>query len=219
MPDYRLRLLIDPDALPAIRAAGQRITLARTVNSIRLPSVIWLSLDPFESTEVQWTGQYGIYASTTDIQHGAPITKLSETGMPAQDGMSYALTSAATFNGPLSGFHIARGCYAARNDIPFTSHRALTFGLTQSALVNQTPAERKPVSAMRVLSGRMADMMPFGKIYVWLQTTFSSGTIITDLPETTSVADFGGKITGLTLKYNTYRGMFLLQGGLTGAQD
>ena len=77
MPDYRLQLLIDPSVLPIIRAAGQRITLAKPVNSDSSPNVVWLSIDPFQSTEVQWSEEYGIYASTTAVQQGASITKLS----------------------------------------------------------------------------------------------------------------------------------------------
>jgi len=191
MPDYRLQLLIDPADLTIIRAAGQRITLAKPVNSDSSPNVIWLSIDPFQSTEVQWSEEYGIYASTTAVQQGASITKLSETGVPAQDGAGYTFTSAATFNGPFSGSGVARGSYGAQNDMPNASYPMLTFGLTQSALINQKPTERKPISATPVLSTQFANMTPFSSVYIWLQSQFSSETIITKITGKTSKARFG----------------------------
>ena len=77
MPAYTLTMLIDSHDLTYIKGAGQRITLAKPV-SVESPNVIWLSIDPFGSTEVAWEEQYGIYASTTAVQDGARITKMSE---------------------------------------------------------------------------------------------------------------------------------------------
>ncbi|MBN8738755.1 MAG: hypothetical protein BGP24_12550 [Lysobacterales bacterium 69-70] len=209
MPDYRLQLLIDPTDLSVIRTAGQRITLAKPVNSDSSPNVIWLSIDPFQSTEVQWSEEYGIYASTTAVQQGASITKLSETGVPAQDGASYSFTSAATFNGPFSSGSVARGSYGAQNDMPNSNYPMLTFGLTQSALINQKPAERKPISATPVLATQFANMTPFSTVYIWLQSQFSSETIITKITGKTSKARFGGGVNDLSLKYDANLGVFV----------
>lgn len=208
MPSYRLQLLIDPKDLEIIRASQQRITLAKPV-SAESPNVIWLSIDPFQSTEVSWAEEYGIYASTTAIQQGASITKLSETGVPAQDGANYSFTSGATFNGPFSDGSVARGSYGAQNDMPSGNYPVLTFGLTQSALINQKPIERKPISATPVLATQFATMTPFTTVYVWLQSQFASETIITKIVGRSSKAKFGGGVDDLSLKYDATLGVFV----------
>jgi hypothetical protein len=134
MPDYSVKFLIDPNDLNFIKAAQQRITLAKPVNG-NSPNVIWLSVDPFQSTDIGWSEEYGIYASTSQIANGVSITKLSETGLAAQDGMYYTLTAATTFNGPFAGGGVPRGSFGAQNDVPYDSYPSLTFGLTQEALV------------------------------------------------------------------------------------
>lgn len=208
MPNYRLQLLIDNDVLPIIKGAGQRITLAKPVSS-GSPNVIWLSIDPFSSTEVSWEEQYGIYASTTAIQQGAEITKLSETDFPAQDGAYYALNWAAVFNGPFPGEKVPRGSFGAQNDVPFNQYPSLTFGLTQNALINQKAADRKPISATPVLATQFAAMTPFTNVYIWLQSTFASETIITTITGQHTVAKFGGDVNNITLKYEPSLGVFV----------
>ncbi|MBN8884895.1 MAG: hypothetical protein J0I77_04205 [Rudaea sp.] len=207
MPSYRLQLLIDKEVLPIIKGAGQRITLAKPVNSSS-PNVIWQSIDPFVSTEVQWDEQYGIYASTVQMTDGATITKMSETDIPAVDGAYYSFTSATVFTGPFGGGSVPKGSYKANNDVPFSSYPALTFGLTQTALINQQPADRKPISATPVLATQSAMMTPFTNIYIWLQSTFKSETIITQITGNYSVAKFGGSVTDLVLKYDPNLGIF-----------
>ncbi len=207
MPSYRLQLLIDPKDLEIVRASQQRITLAKPV-SAESPNVVWLSIDPFQSTEVQWEEEYGIYSSTTAIQEGASITKLSETGIPAQDGATYSFTPGATFNGPFDG-GVSRGSYGAQNDMPYNQYPVLTFGLTQSALINQKPTERKPISATPVLATQFANMTPFTNVFVWLQSQFASETIITKITGRSAKAKFGGSVTDIALKYNPTLGMFV----------
>jgi hypothetical protein len=207
MPSYRLQLLIDQQVLPIIKGAGQRITLAKPVGG-GSPNVIWQSIDPFVSTEVAWEEQYGIYASTVAITNGAQITKMSETDIPAQDGAYYSFTPATVFSGPFTG-SVPRGSYQANNDVPFNAYPSLTFGLTQSAMINQSPSDRKPISATSVLATQSALMTPFTNIYVWLQSNFRSETIITQITGNSSVAKFGGGVDTITMKYDPNLGVFV----------
>jgi len=206
--DFNLKLLIDSDTLPIIRDAGQRITLAKPVNSDSSPSVVWLSIDPFASTDVSWEEQYGIYASTTEVAEGATITKMSETGVGAQDGATYSFTPGAVFNGPNPG-GVPRGTYGAQNDMPSSAYPVLTFGLTQNALVNQVAAQRKPLSATRVLATQFAAITPFTIVYVWLQAQFRSETIITRITGRNTKVRLGGGVNEATLKYNAELGVFV----------
>jgi hypothetical protein len=208
MSDYSVKFLIEPADLNYIKAAGQRITLAKPVNSSS-PNVIWLSIDPFQSTDVQWTEEYGIYASTSQIANGVSITKLSETGLPAQDGLYYTLTAATTFNGPFGGKGVPAGSYGAQNDVPYSAYPSLTFGLTQDALVNQKPSGRKPLSATPVLATQFVQMTPFTIVYAWLQSQFTSETIITTITGKSAKITLGGGVKDVTLKYDPSLGMFV----------
>ncbi len=220
MPNYNLKLVIDPKDLEIIRASQQRITLAKPVNSESSPNVVWLSIDPFQAPDVSWTEEYGVYSSTTAIQDGASITKLSETTpFPAQDGSYYSFTSGATFSGPFTGNGVQRGSYGAQNDMPYSQYPVLTFGLTQSAMVNQKLAERKPISATPVLSTQFSNMTPFTTVFVWLQAQYASETIITRITGKNSRARFGGGINDITLKYDPTLGVFVPATAAKGAVD
>lgn len=207
MSDYRLQLTFDKKALKEVKQARQRIMLAKPVNGDS-PNVIWLSIDPFESTEVSWKEEYGIYVSDTSVQHAAKITKISETGVPAQDGAYYTLTPEAIFAGPSTDRAVPRGTFAAQNKMAYGDYPSLTFGLTQSALVNQKPEERKPISATPVLATQAVAMTPFTYVYVWLQAEFESETIITKIFGEHTVAKFGGGVSDITLEYNPQIGKF-----------
>ncbi|MNT20658.1 hypothetical protein D3C72_1559730 [compost metagenome] len=93
--------------------------------------------------------------------------------------------------------------------MPYTQYPALTFGLSQSAMVSKKLAERKPISAQSVLSQQQIQMTPFTNVYVWLQSQFASETIITKIIGNNAVARFGGGVTDITLKYDPNRGIFV----------
>lgn len=209
MADYTLTLNIDPVDLNYIKAAGQRLTLAKPVGSGD-PNVVWLSIDPFPSTTIEWVEDYWIYASTTEVTQGATISKLSEvTPGPALDAGYYPFTPAATFGVYQKTPSIPSGTFGANNNMPYNQYPALTFGLSQSALISKKPAERKPISATSVLSQQQILMTPFTNIYVWLQSQFASETIITKITGKSTVAKFGGGVTDIALKYDPDRGMFV----------
>ncbi|MGH8085052.1 MAG: hypothetical protein ACREPV_07230 [Lysobacter sp.] len=210
MPSYNLQLQFDKKSLKEVKSAKQRIMIAKPVNSAS-PNVIWLSIDPFESTEVSWSEEYGIYASTTAVQHGASITKISETGVPAQDGAYYNLTPETVFDGPYTDPSIPRGTFAASNSVPYAEYPSLTFGLTQSALINEKPVDRKPISASSVLATQVVAMTPFTDVFIWLQADFAGETIITRIFGTHTVAKFGGGTTDISLRYNPQLGKFNAQ--------
>ena len=209
MPQYKLTLTIDAQDLSYIKAAQQRITLGKTVGGGE-PNVIWLSIDPFMTNTVEWADDYWIFASSTQVASGASILKLSEIQPgPALDGGYYPFTSAAVFNDFVSAQDIPRGTYAANNDMPASSFPYLTFGLSQSALVNQQSVTRKPISARMVLSTQRISMTPAPSVYVWLQSQFASETIITSIVGRHTIARFGGNVTEITLKYDLERGLFV----------
>lgn len=207
MSDYSVTFLIDPKDLEAIKGAQQRLTLAKTVNGNNA-NVIWLSIDPFPTTEVGWTEAYGIYASASGMVDGTTISKMSETEGTAQDKAYYTFTSATAFNGPFSGNGVPAGSYGVQNDMPYTSYASLTFGLTQDALVSQQKAVARPISATTALATQFLQMTPSPTLYVWLQAQFVSGTVIKVIGKSTKVTlDESGP--SRTLKYDPSLGLFV----------
>jgi hypothetical protein len=201
--------MIDPKDLNIIKGAGQRLTLAKPVGSGD-PNVVWLSIDPFPSTTVEWEEQYWIYASTSEVSQGITISKLSEVDPgPALDGGYYSFSPSATFGPFQQGGGIPLGTFASNNNMPYDSYPVLTFGLSQSAMISKKLAERKPISAQSVLATQQAQMTPFTTIYVWLQSQFASETIITKIVGNSTKAKFGGGTTEITLKYDPIKGIFV----------
>jgi hypothetical protein len=208
MPGKSVKLLIDSQDVALIKAAQQRITLGKAVSS-SVANVIWLSIEPGASTEVSWQEEYGIYVTTAQVADGSSIHKLAETAFPATDGAYYALTPANVFNGPFSGGSVPAGTLGAHNDVPYSAHPSLTFGLTQSALVNHLSAERKPLSAVTVLATQCAQMTSLPIVYVWLESQFVSETIISKIVGKSTKITFGAGIDSVTLKYDPKLGLFV----------
>jgi hypothetical protein len=212
MSQYSLSFVIEPKDLDVINKAGLRITLAKSITGEDPSNVAWVVIDPFGGNTVEWEEQYGLYASTVEVKKGAKITKLSETGLPATDAAYYKFSESATFKGPLMDGAIGsipKGTYAALNGMPSDKYPALTFGLTQSALVNQTPQERRPLSASSVPSQYNIKITPLTVVYAWLEAKIVSGTIITEIAGPSTMIKLGGGITSMQLTYNAKQGKFL----------
>lgn len=207
MPKYELELAFDPDVLETVKESGQQIKIAKPVKG-ESPNVIWLSVDAFQSNVITWEEECGIYVSDTGIQHGAHIRKISEVEFPAADAACYTFTNNHVFDGPSTGRNIPDGTYAAYNEVDYEKYPSLTFGLTQSAMVNKKPQERKPLSATSVLSKQLIEITPLTEVYIWLQAEFTSETIISKVSGNHSKAQFGGGVTHLSMKYMPKLGTF-----------
>lgn len=215
MPDYTLTLNVAPSDLRNIKLANQRIALAKPVadraGNIQL-NVIWLSIDPFEATTIEWSEEYWIYASTSVVQAGTPIRKISETVGAASDGGYYAFDSSTTFREFQKTSSIAGGTYSAKNLVPHSQYPMLTFGLAQSALIGSQEVSGNPISATSVLSLQDVDMTPLTHVYIWLQSYARSNTIITSVTGNRAVAQFGDGVTDISLDYDPYKGVFVGNG-------
>jgi hypothetical protein len=212
MTTYSLTLNFDTSVLTNIKRADQRVAIAKPVNSGG-PSVIWLDIDPFPSTTIEWEENYWIYASNDEVANGATITKLTEVDPgPALDGGYYVLQDTSVFGGftKSSGvLPVSPGTYAAINNVPYDDYNSLTFGLAQTALINKKPHERKPISAQSVLATQHIKMTPFVTLYIWLESEFKSQTIITEISGNSTPAVFGGGVTDVDLTYDPIHGKFL----------
>ncbi|WP_430013551.1 hypothetical protein ACQY1Y_21710 [Microcystis ichthyoblabe FBCC-A1114] len=210
MPQYTLDLSIDAANLQIMKAAQLKITIAKPVGASS-PNVTWLVFDPFQGNKVQWEEQYSIYASPNQvIQNGAVITRLSETDFPANDAAYYSFDSTATFQGPfIDSDAPPRGSYKAINNMPNTQYPALTFGLQQKASINSKGINPSPLNAAVVPAMFPVTFTPLTTVYVWLQASYTSGTVITRVNGNATIVTFGGSVTEKSLVYNPATGTFI----------
>ena len=215
---YTLNLTINATDLTTIAAAGENIIVAKLVgNPSDSPSVAWLSIPPAQNTQVQWTEQYAIYASSqTPIQSGAVIFPSSTTPYPASDGVCYELVNQVFSASPAYGYlPVPSGSYSALNKM--TSSAAMTFGLTQAAIVSGTNVQPGPVNAELIPSNQQTVFTPSLTVWVWLQSSITSGTVVVGLfkPSLVEVVSppaavsFPGGVTTQNLQYSSSQGGFV----------
>lgn len=212
MPEFTLKLSIDPESLKIIKAAQQRIILAKPVDGAS-PNVAWVAFDPFQSNTVTWNEEFNIYASTTEIQNGAEILKMSDTTYPAQDAAYYSFDPSATFSGPFTGTGAPpRGSYRVINNMPSSEYRSLTMGLQQKARVNGRDTVATPVNAATVPATNKATFTPLTTVFAWLQASLVSATMITDVSGDSSKVVFGNGVFSASLVYDPAAGRFVPDG-------
>lgn len=206
--DLTLNLLIDRDDLRTIRDAGENVLIAKPTQGEQT-NVAWLDFDPFEANTVEWTEEFGLYVSNSSMEHGANIQKLSDV-FPAAERAFYALEDDATFHGP-TGQQAPAGAFGADNQMPHAQYPSLTFGLTQSAVVNGNAINFKPINAQPVPAGQEATFTPLTTLYVWLDATIKSQTVITNVTSRQTKVVFGGAVQEQTLRYDPSAGMFVVE--------
>ena len=207
--EFTLSLNIDSKDLEVINGAKQKIALAKPVNNSSVV-VIWVAFDAFESNTIQWQEDYWLYASTASVSvPGTVITKLSEVQPgPAVGGSVYPFSNNATFGAPVKSVDVPKDTFSATNNMSYAKYPCLTYGLSQSAQINQEIQHRRPISASSVLATQSIQITPFTIVYVWLEGHFQSSTIITDVTGTKSEAKFGGDINEIAMTYDGKSGVF-----------
>lgn len=214
MTRYTLNLQIDSRSLQMLYAAGQRITIGRSVNG-GSPNVAWLVFSPLMNNTITWEEDYGLYASTTNLMNGASIYPMSATASPAMEASTYPFLPSMSFGIPVQ--HAApAGSFGVQNAAPPAAFPMLTFGLMQSAEVNGAGTPFQVASAMPVLSQQSAVLTPSLTIYVWLQAMYGSGTCIPNVSGPTTRVTYGGSVTSQTLMYDPNRGVFAPAAASTG---
>lgn len=203
MPTYTLNIDFEKGDLDTIYKAGEKVTMIKqTANGT---PVAWVSFFPFENNTVTWEEEYALYSSTTEIQSGAVIQKMSDEA--ASEQMMYGFQN-GNFGVPESSDKLSKGMYGATNKTPITQAVGLTFGLAQSVQVNGTAQPDKPINADWVPSQHIATFTPYEKIQLFLDSEINDGMVVTEVYSSTLVLTFGGEISVLTAKYNATTGSF-----------
>ncbi|MDR0644374.1 MAG: hypothetical protein LBG05_05590 [Treponema sp.] len=204
--DFELDLAISEDDVNQLTADGMRIIIAKPVGNGE-PNVAWLSFQPYEGNIVKWSEEYGLYASTVKVEDRATIESMSEKPPKVLDGKSYLFgnNGAATFSNGTDPCN--KGSFAIGNLM--SSPADLTFGLTQKAQINGADIEPSFINAVSVPSLYVVTFTPLTRVYVWLENSLDSGTVITDIRGQYATVDFGGSVSKNKLLYDKDQGGFV----------
>ncbi|MDR1219347.1 MAG: hypothetical protein LBK73_07045 [Treponema sp.] len=206
--NFTLNLTIKDADLRILAASGLRIAIARPVGN-GAPNVAWLVFDPFMGNTVEWSEEYGLYASTTDVKQGARILKLSELPPKVADGKSYFFGRDQTPVFDPGDDPCALGSFQVENLMAVGSYPQLTFGLTQKAIINGRAVDASCINATMTPAQMTAVFTPRATVYVWLQNIYPSGAVITDVVSKTTQVEFNGGVTENTLEYDAAQGCFV----------
>ncbi|MBV9791304.1 MAG: hypothetical protein JOZ51_24120 [Chloroflexi bacterium] len=210
MCNCSIQLLIDPADLQAIQATNRNIVVARSANNGQAPHVVWQSFAPGEDNTVAWAEDYAIYAANTPLKHGARILPTRAMPYPASPSGAYAFTADAQFHGPYASDRpLGSRQFCVHNEVPPSHYPALTFGVAQSAIINDVTSNIRPLSAQSIAAYEAAVFSPLNTVHVWLQAELFSGTVQTYLPEAVTSVNLGWLSHKQTLKYDATRDMFI----------
>lgn len=171
--DYQLNINIDSDGLNNIYSSGQSVVLVKSVvaGTGSSSDVVWVSFQPFQQNTVTWTETYGIYASSTSIQSGATINRLSSVE-DVSTGLIYTFASGSFTSGQGGSSSV----YTAEN----AQQNGLNFGLSQSATINGVQVD-SPLNIVPVNNNQTVTFEPLERVAIFLYSTSNNGVVISSV--------------------------------------
>jgi hypothetical protein len=201
---FTLKLNFTNDQLEVIAATNSKVIVAKPSNSG--PYVAWQAFDPLNANTLTWEEEYGVYASTASMTHGAELLKLSNTGtLPATSNKVYVLESSGVISGPQDGGELNSFTLVNQYD----KNDFMTVGLYQDAIVNGVLVAGNAISAAGTLLASTAVISPYTTLCVWLQSEVDSNTVVTKVASPISLLKFGGKTSEISAHYDRISGKFL----------
>ncbi len=203
---------INAAGLQNIYAAGQFVTLVKTVKSIvdvaAAPGleviIAWMVFQPFSSNVLKWSDDYYLYATTTtSLSPGNLVIANTMTSDPAQVGWTYTLHSgqfSSISNGTASVFTVNN----MMNGI-------FGFGLAQYATVNNTRTVA-PLSAILALFNQEVFICSPSELFIFLSSIGSSGSVLYRIPDNALMLGLTGQALTATVGFNEQSNTFYLGG-------
>lgn len=202
MAQYSLTIQFDNGGLQALNAAGQLVTLVKSVPDGS--PVAWVSFEPMENNTITWTDSYSVYASTTKVESGVQIT--TQSTQPAEGGNTYTFAG-GQFNQGTKGLSPTQ--YAVRNNDPkfqIAGITMVTSGLYQGAVVNGQ-STKSPLNAVGVLYANTATFTPVEKVQVFASYYQNNGLVISRVVDEALLVDLTDQTTQ-TIHYNDATNQF-----------
>ena len=203
---YGLNISIDSTALQQIYAAGQAVTLVKSVVSNPLSSgnlpVAWVSFSPLQENAVTWQETYNIYGTTTVLSAGATIVQTSVTSTPVQTGWIYTFAQ-GFFTGAQGG---ATGTYNMSNQ----QNGSFSFGLSQQAMVNNVMVNA-PLNAIPVLYNEGASFTPEETVSIFLSNSVNNGVVLSQVASNALAVTLTSQNATANIGYNDATNTFYLE--------
>ncbi|EGG14522.1 hypothetical protein DFA_12298 [Cavenderia fasciculata] len=171
MTTYSLKFAFSQAGLSALSSSQEKVCVVKSVNG-KVSNVVWLSIKPFLQNTITFNEAYGLYASNTQIQNGAKISRISNVASCSK-GHQYPFLDAGYFGSANSS--TVKG-YGIINNYG----EALTFGLTQTAIVNGKSVDSE-LNATTVLNNQMADYTPIVTLSIYVAASLNNGSVISDI--------------------------------------
>lgn len=204
MADYSLKTAFTNEQLQTLYATGSNVIVAKPTGG-STPNVAWQVFKPMEANTLSWTEEYGIYASTSEVQNGAVLDQLSSVPVGAAMDKLYTLQPSAVITGPVTGGF--PDSFALENK--YDQKDYMTIGLFQDATVNGTDIAGNALSAVPVILASTAEMTPYTTVYIWLQSQVISNTVVTTVTSPMTELKFGGGTDEISVAYDSDSGKFI----------
>jgi hypothetical protein len=206
MTVYSLELSFTAEQLKVLFAADAKVAIAKPLKD-DLPSLRWVTFQPFEHNLVEWEEQYGIYASLAGVSGGGGVTQECKSEFPAGAGRLYALQSQGCFGPPSTEEGLDPASYYAANS--FAGVPAMTLGLFQNAQVNGGERLASPVSAELTPYAFRARMTPDSTVYVWTQSGGDGASGISQVTSPPTRVAFADGATSKALAFDSSTATFV----------
>lgn len=194
MSTYTLNIAFAKEDAQKINQIGEKVVLVKQNTPANAQNqVAWVTFDPFENNVVTWTESYYVYASTSEVQHGSKISKVSYED--AGDSCVYDFTNNVFNLDPTK--KLPAGTIGAINQ----TNNDLTFGLAQNVSVNNSFYSASPINATTVLVGQNANFTPLEQVSVCLLNNTMDGLVLTTVYSNTYEAMFGNGVDNISILY------------------
>ena len=203
---YNLNIELSEEVLDVIAKAHQKIVLVKHTAGDNDAPVSWVCFKPWMKNTIEWQNNFAIYASNTEVSHGATIKKLSDK--LAATGVCYPFDK-GYFNKPTKGENLSKNSYFVRNQNDDTD--GVTMGLAQDVVVNGEAFEKNPINAVFVPRGQFATMTPIEQIDVYLKNDIVDSTVISHIQSKPLSVVYAEGEGNHTLGYNENTGEFYLK--------
>ena len=203
MSKYRLNIKINGQDLKTIYKANEQIVIVKHTAGNADSQVAWVSFKPFMNNTVDWENNFAVYASNTEVQHGAVINKLSD--LAATTKVMYNFEQ-GVFQKPEIVPSLGKNTYAVKNDM--ADYDGLTFGLAQDVQVNGIGMAKNPINAVFVPYEQSISMTPIEKVDIYLRSDINDGTVISHVSSVPLTVEYEENETEHTIAYNKETGFY-----------
>lgn len=191
---FSLNISISAADLNQIMMTGNKVQIYSMTETGT--NVAWLTFSPMMQNTINWTEDYQIYVSTTQIQNGAVIMVMDAANAKPQQ--QYIWTGSNFMVQPAPSLGSTQFMLTNNGTMP-APHA--TMGLSKQGVVNGRQTGYTPVNAIAVLTNSNSLTGYTTQVYVALGTG-QNGTVTTNLPHGGCYVNYNNGATSMNVQYS-----------------